>query len=52
MTSVTFDVRINEDLLLENNETFTLTIDPAALPGHVTVGIRGEITVTVVDNDG
>ena len=52
MTSVSFDIPINDDDILEGNENFTLTIDPSSLPTGVTVGIPDQATVTVVDNDG
>ena len=36
MTSVSFDVPINDDNILETNEDFTLTIDSSSLPNGVT----------------
>jgi len=52
MTSVTFDIPINDDSILEGNENFMLTIDQPSLPEGVTVGEPNEATVTIVDNDG
>ena len=50
-TSVTFDVPINDDSILEGNETFMLTIDSSSLPSYVTAGDPDEATVTIVDDD-
>ena len=41
---------INDDDILEVNETFNLTIDKPLLYIHVVVG--NPATVTIVDNDG
>ena len=51
MTSVPFNVSINDDDIFEGNEDFTLTIDPSSLPNDVTVGSPDQATVTIVDND-
>ena len=52
MTRVSFDIPINDDDILEGNENFMLTIDPTSLPPTgVTVGVPGQTTVTIVDND-
>ena len=51
MTSVPFDIPINNDGIYESNENFTLTINPSSLPTDVTVGDPGEATVTIVDDD-
>ena len=50
-TSVPFSVSINDDMIVEGNENFTLTIDPSSLPTGVTVGGAGQATVTIVDDD-
>ena len=50
-TSVSFDVPINDDNILEDDENFILTIISATLPVNVTRGSTGQATVTVVDND-
>ena len=52
VTSVTFDVPITDDSILEGNENFMLTIDQSSLPTGVNRGDPGSATVTVVDNDG
>ena len=50
MTSVPFDIPINNDMVLEGNENFTLTIDSSSLPPTgVTVGDPDQATVTIVD---
>ena len=51
-TSVTFDVPITDDRILEGKENFMLTIDEPSLPTGVSRGDPGEATVTIVDNDG
>ena len=50
MTSVPFNVSINDDNIFEENENFTLTIN-SLLPTGVMVGNSGQATVTIVDND-
>ena len=49
-TTATFNVPITDDMILEGNEDFMLTIDPS-LPDGVTRGTPSEATVTIVDND-
>ena len=52
MTRVSFDIPINDDVILEGNENFMLTVDPTSLPPTgVSVGNPGQATVTIVDND-
>ena len=51
-TTATFNVPINDDMILEGNENFMLTINPSSLPDGVTRGTPSEATVTIVDNDG
>jgi len=51
VTSVSFNVSINNDIILEANETFNLNIDASSLPSSVTVVDRGQTTVTIVAND-
>ena len=50
-TSVSFDVPINNDNILENEEDFTLTIIASSLPSVVTRGDPFRATITIVDND-
>ena len=51
VTSVPFDIPINDDMIFEGNENFMLTIDPSSLPDDVNVGSPGQATVTIVDDD-
>ena len=52
VTSVPFDIPINNDMILESSEDFTLTINPFSVPTGVTVGNPNQATVTIVDDDG
>ena len=52
MINVMFDIRINDDTIMEDNENFILTIDPSSLPTRVTVGSPDQAIVTIMDNDG
>ena len=52
MTRTSFNVLINDDNVLEGNETFDLIIDSSSFPGVVTVGSNGRTTVTILANDG
>ena len=51
VTSVPFNISINDDNILEGNETFMLTINSSLATG-VMVGNLDQTTVTIVDNDG
>jgi len=51
VTSVTFDIPITDDNILESRENFTLTIDQFSLPTSVNRGNPDEATVNIVDND-
>ena len=50
-TLVTFDIRVNDDNILENNESFILTINSSSLPDGVTHGNPDKATVTIVNDD-
>ena len=50
-TTATFNVPITDELILEGNETFMLTINSSSLPDGVSHEILGEASVTIVDND-
>ena len=50
-TTASFDVSINNDNVLESDETFILTIDPTSLPSNVAVDISNS-TVTIMDDEG
>ena len=51
MTEVSLNVTIINDMILENNETFKLSINSNSLPNRVTVEDPSGINVTIVDND-
>ena len=46
-----FDVPITDDNILENDETFTVAVDPSSLPNGVGVGDPSSTTVTIVNDD-
>lgn len=50
-TMAQFDVVINDDNILENNESFTLKIDVASLPDMVTLGTINEVMVFILNDD-
>ena len=51
MEVVTFDIPIIDDNILEENETFRVTINPDSLPLGLTLGSINETTVTIVDDE-
>ena len=51
MTMASFNVPINDDDILENDEDFTLSIRSDTLPNRVTRLGSGRSTVTIVDVD-
>ena len=51
-TRYQFAIRITDDNVLEDFETFNLTIDQLSLHNGVTVGVPSETTVLIVDDDG
>jgi len=52
VTSVSFDVPINDDNICEGNENFNLDINLSSPPDGLTVGDPGSATVTVMDDEG
>ena len=52
VTRVPFNVMINNDNVLEDDETFNLNINTSSLPNGVTVGDPSLTTVTISANDG
>ena len=50
-TTATFNVSISDNMILESNENFMLTINETSLPTRVTRVTPGETTVTIVDDD-
>ena len=49
-TSMSFDVPLTNDIILENTEVFSVAIDPS-LPDRVTVGSPSQATVAIQDSD-
>ena len=49
ITSISFDVPINNDNIFEGDEEFMLSIDRSSLPTDVVVG--DSVTVTIIDDD-
>ena len=52
MTATSFDVPMIDDRILENTETFGVSIDPVSLPYGVTLVSPASATVSIIDNDG
>ena len=50
-TTTAINISITDDNILENNETFHLTIDPSSLPKNVFVNNPFQVEVTIVDFD-
>ena len=51
-TSTTLNIRINNDIVNEGDETFTFTIDPFSLViDGITVGYPYQTALTIVDDD-
>lgn len=51
MTSVPFQVMLNNDNILERDENFTLTIDRRTLPIHVAAINPYQVTVIIIDDE-
>ena len=47
-----FNVPINDDVVFEGNENFTLSIDPFSLPNDVTVTYPSQTIVFILEDDG
>ena len=52
VTRSSFDVMINDDNILESDESFGLFINVFSLPNNVTIDYPEYATVTIMDNDG
>ena len=52
VTSMSLNVTIINDNMLETTETFNLTIVGGSLPTNVTLGITDQTTVTIVNDGG
>ena len=50
-TKANLNISINDDLLLELDEKFTVTINSTSLPSYVTVGSPDSATVTILSDD-
>lgn len=50
-TIALYNVSINNDNIIEHNETFTISIVPSSLPNGVTVATPNQTTVTIIDDD-
>ena len=52
MTNIAFNATIiSDDNVLEEDETFYLTIDSSSLPNDITTGSPLQVTVTIMDDD-
>ena len=52
MTSVSFNISIHDDNMLEGDESFILNINANILPVSITVDDPGQATVMIVDDEG
>ena len=52
VNSSQLNILITDDNILEDDETFNLTINQSSLPDGVVVGDPSQVTVTIVDDDG
>ena len=52
MTSVPFDVSINDDNVVESKETFNLAVISSSLPNNVDHGVPNATIVTILDDEG
>ena len=52
MISVQVFIPIFEDITIEMDESFILTIDASSLPSNVTLGDPDQATVTIVEDSG
>ena len=50
MTRASFPISVINDLILEDNEGFVLTINSSSLPDYV--NNLDQATVTIIDDDG
>ena len=51
MTTASVSVSVTNDVIMEDNENFNLTIDPF-LPSGIHIVNPGEAKVTILDDDG
>ena len=52
MTSVSLNISIIDDDILENNENFYLSIDEGSLPTSIIAGSTDQTIVNILDDDG
>jgi len=52
VTSVLINVSIINDVIMEHDENFDLTINSSSLPSDVVVANPHKATVTIVNDDG
>ena len=50
-TSTTLDIHIVDDVIVENHERFSVSIDPFTLPYDVSLGEISSAEVEIVDDD-
>ena len=50
-TNFTFPTPINNDTIVEGNETITITIDQSSLPDDCTAHAVGSAIVMIIDDD-
>ena len=51
VTKASFNISINDDNIMESNESFSLSINTQSLSNEVTVGDHGQTRVTILPND-
>ena len=51
MTRVLFDVPINDDNILERDETIIIIIDLSSLSNRIILDSSGQARVTIIDDD-
>lgn len=52
ITRVSFNVLINDDNILEENEDFDLIVVDGSLPHHISSGDPGMARIILMDDDG
>ena len=52
ITRALFTIPLIDDNIMEDNETFSFSVNASSLPSAITVSDSGQTTVTIVANDG
>ena len=52
MGRASLSIEIFRDDILENTESFSLTINPSSLPSNVVAGDRDQVVITIEDDSG